>query len=613
MAFVVATGCLLHAEISLAQPTGRTDSSLATLGQVLFFDTTLSNPSGQACASCHSAATGFRFPDSTVNQNFGVARGVIPDRFTNRAVPTIAYAAFVPDGPPFAHGLAGRQSVRGEAAFFGGLFLDGRAINLEDQARFPFLNPNEMNNLVNNMPSPALVVQELMNSPNADLFREVFGEDIFTHPTDEVYQDIATAIGAYERTPQVSPFTSKYDAYLIGMATLTPEEFDGLCLMTGSATGIPGGPPHRKDAQCIACHGIPSFPTDGPFLFTDFSYANIGVPKNANNPFYTMTDPKTNPVGYNPLGANFIDLGLGDFLYPLNDLPPGNMGPGSSGDGDFLGINGTFRVPTLRNIDKRPSPDFVKAYMHNGGFKSLKDIVHFYNTRNLTTEPGEVINFYDEDPYANLIGQPLWPPPEISSPDSIENPDGASSEDGGQVGNLGLTDEEEDHIVAFLKTLSDGTFENEPVVFSSGPANAVTCPGGTAVFHVNVSGTPTFFYQWYRGTDYLADGGSITGSQTATLTIHPAGPGDVSSEYHCEVRNVLGPVTSPSASLILVAAGSGDGTGDGQLDGRDIRGFVQSLLSGVPGIDSCVYDMNSNGSVGIEDVGLFTSALLGSP
>jgi cytochrome c peroxidase len=42
-----------------------------------------------------------------------------------------------------------------------------------------------------------------------------------------------------------------------------------------------------------------------------------------------------------------------------------------------------FQVPTLRNVDKRPYPTFVKAYAHDGYFKSLKSIVHFYNTRDV--------------------------------------------------------------------------------------------------------------------------------------------------------------------------------------------------------------------------------------
>src|SRR5262249_30551888 len=162
------------------------------------------------------------------------------------------------------------------------------------------------------------------------------------------------------------------------------------------------------------------------------------VPRNAANPFYGQTDAASNPVGYNPLGAGFVDLGLGGFLYPLRGLPPGNRGPGSNGAGDFLEINGAFKTPTLRNVDKRPSPELVKPYMHNGVFRSLKEVVHFYNTRNLTTDPDEVIDFELADPYASLRGTPLWPRPEYAPPSSLVNPSGEP----GAIGNLGLTDEE---------------------------------------------------------------------------------------------------------------------------------------------------------------------------
>lgn len=422
-------------------------SKESILGRKLFFDTTLSNPPGQSCASCHAPEAGFRFPDSNINEQYGVATGAISTRFGSRAVPTISYAAYAIAGPPHA--------IPAEAVFVGGLFWDGHANDLADQARFPFLNPNEMNNLVHNVGAPELVVQAVQKGPSAALFQQVYGEDIFSHPTEEVYADITAAIAAFERTREVSPFASKFDAYVAGQATLTPAEMDGLRLVTGTWNGHPVGPPYRKFAQCVLCHGITDFPAQGPMLWTDFCYANIGVPRNPNNPYYIQTDPNENPVGYNPLGYDFVDLGLGDVLYPLAGLPSGNMGEGSSGDGDFLAINGAFKAPTLRNVDKRPSDDFVKSYMHNGVFKNLKDVVHFYNARNLTTAPGEVIDFTRADPYAGLIGTPLFAPPEVASPVSLNNPDGLTAVDGGQVGNLGLTDEEEDHIVAFLKTLTD--------------------------------------------------------------------------------------------------------------------------------------------------------------
>jgi cytochrome c peroxidase len=423
---------------------------LATLGRNLFFDTTLSTPVGQSCGSCHAPEAGFTFPISHINRIFGTPFGAIPTRFGPRNVPTIGYAAFVPPGP--------HTQGDGVATFVAGLFWDGHASTLEDQARLPFLHPNEMNNLVHNVGSPALVVDKLRSGPNADLFRRVFGQNVFSESTDDVYSHLVDAIAAYERSPEVSPFSSKFDAFIAGRATLTPNELDGFRLVTGTMDGRSTGQPYHKFAQCTACHVIPDDLSEGPFLWTGFSYANLGVPKNPLNPFYSQTNAATNPVGYNPLGRDFIDLGLGDFIYPLNGLPPGNMGPGSDGNGDFLAVNGTFRTQSFRNTDKRPHPGFVKAYMHNGAFKSLKQVVHFYNTRNLTTYPGEIIDFTQPDPYAHLRGSPLWPRPEFPSPDSMENPSGIPASAGGQIGNLGLTDQEEDHIVDFLKTLTDGFF-----------------------------------------------------------------------------------------------------------------------------------------------------------
>jgi cytochrome c peroxidase len=136
-----------------------------------------------------------------------------------------------------------------------------------------------------------------------------------------------------------------------------------------------------------------------PPLFTDFTFDNLGVPKNLENPVYV----------YEP---GFIDSGLGGFLATRADyssMAAANMGK--------------HKVPTLRNVDKRPSDGFIKAYMHNGVFKSLKEVVHFYNTR----DDGS------------------WRAPEVSA--NINTT---------EVGNLGLTDAEENAIVAFLKTLSDG-------------------------------------------------------------------------------------------------------------------------------------------------------------
>jgi cytochrome c peroxidase len=202
-----------------------------TLGRILFHDTALSKPRGMACATCHAAGAGFTYPESDVNLALGCVEGIVKGRFGNRKPPTISYAALLPQGPPtYDPDLT---------AFAGGLFWDGRAADLVEQAQQPFLNPNEMNNLVHNLADPAEVVSAV-EAGHKKLFERVFGKDVFSHPTNEVYVDIAEAIAAFEASDQVSPFTSKYDAYVAGRAKFTRAEHNGLILFTGSTTGRPG-------------------------------------------------------------------------------------------------------------------------------------------------------------------------------------------------------------------------------------------------------------------------------------------------------------------------------------------------------------------------------------
>ena len=416
-------------------------ATLAQLGKQIFFDRSLSNPAGTACASCHAPATGFTFPSSNTNAQIGTAPGAAPGRFGNRKPSTISYASFSPKGPTFNPALK---------VYFGGQFWDGRAPDLVAQVPGPLFNVNEMNNVLHNLPAPELVVQNIAKGGYATLFKQVFGANVFALPPAQVIPLVAQAVATWETTAEVSSFSSKYDMARNGQAQLNASELNGLRLVTGSTTGRPGGPPF-KNAQCGICHGIPADPRTGPDLWTFFGFANIGVPRNPRNPFYIQTNAATNPLGFNAQGANFVDYGLGGVLYPAQQLPAGNTGVGSNGLGDFLAINGLFKTPTLRNVDKRPSPAFVKAYFHNGGFKSLEQVVRFYNTRNLTSKAGEVIDFTLANPYAGLVGQPIWPPPEVLPALTLQNPTGQA----GKIGNLGLTLQEEADIVAFLRTLTD--------------------------------------------------------------------------------------------------------------------------------------------------------------
>jgi cytochrome c peroxidase len=372
--------------LGLAGASAQTLTPVEQLGKALFFDTNLSTPPGQSCAACHAPSAGFTGPDSAINAGQAVYPGAVHVRAGNRKPPSAAYGG---ESPIF-------HLDETEGLWLGGMFWDGRATGwtlgdpLAEQAMGPFLNPLEQN-----VPRMRLVIISVSKSSYAPLFEQVWGAGSLDFKKDiaGTYERIARSIAAYERSAEVNPFTSKYDYYLKGQAILTPQEANGLALFEGKG-------------MCAACHISTPGPAGEPPLFTDFSYDNLGVPKNPLNPFYSATR------NFNPDGANWIDPGLGGFL----------KGAGYP-EAVYMAEWGKHKVPTLRNVDKRPSPEFVKAFGHNGFFKSLEEITHFYNTRDV--EP--------------------WPAPEVS--DNI-NTD--------ELGNLGLTAQEEADIVAFMKTLTDG-------------------------------------------------------------------------------------------------------------------------------------------------------------
>jgi cytochrome c peroxidase len=369
---------------SSAQPTLTPEEEL---GKMLFFDSNLSTPPGQACAVCHAPEVGFTGPDSAINAAGSVYPGAVHTRFGNRKPPNSSYGG---ESPVLFY-----DDI--DEVWIGGMFWDGRATGwtlgdpLAEQAQGPFLNPLEQNN-----PNPKSVCLKVRASSYSMLFEDVWGPGSLDCVRDVAgtYEKIARSIAAYEKSEEANPFTSKYDAFLAGQATLTQEETWGLELFEGKA-------------MCSACHLSDPGPNGEPPLFTDFTYDNLGVPKNPANPFYGM------PRKWNPDGANWVDYGLGGFL----------MSAGFDED-VYEPELGKHKVPTLRNVDLRPYAGFVKAYGHNGYFQSLEEITHFYNTRDV---------------------DPMWPDPEVSM---------NVNED--ELGNLGLTLEEEAAIVAFMKTLSDG-------------------------------------------------------------------------------------------------------------------------------------------------------------
>ncbi len=367
------------------------------LGKLLFFDNDLSFNNNQACAACHGPEVGYTGPVESINLDGGVYEGSIAGSFGNRKPPTAAYAG---DSPALHYDAEA-------GGWVGGMFWDGRATGwtmgdpLAEQAKGPFLNPMEQA-----IPDVQTLCEKVANSSYADLFVEVWGSLSCADETAAgvAYNDIAMSIAAYERSQEVSSFTSRFDGFwdkakMEGMdvtqiSMVNWEKYKSLGLNNDQLRGLAI---FNTEAQCSACHTLDEG-TAGYPLFTDFTYDNLGLPKNPENPA-TIADP------------SWADPGLGGFL----------MNTAEYASVSSMEI-GKFKVPTLRNIDLRPSTPLVKAYGHNGYFKSLEEIIHFYNTRDV---------------------QP-WPAPEVS--DNMNTT---------EIGNLRLNKPQERWIVEFLKTLSD--------------------------------------------------------------------------------------------------------------------------------------------------------------
>jgi cytochrome c peroxidase len=430
---------------------------IQSLGKQIIFDNTLSDPPGYSCFQCHSpTAGGTSGLSSVVNLGAGPQPGVVPGRSGPRRPLGYPYAAFSPVGPFFDAEFA--------MAWVGGNFWDGRVPDLSTQAQQPFINPDEMNNTPTGPFPPvfggfsALVVSKVQAKYSAQ-FMAIYGTDVFTTNTpQQLYTLICQTEAAYEASGEVNQFSSKYDASKFGVPpwnlyTLTASEERGRKLYFGI------GP---KNAHCAECHSSSAFPpvlaqTDGKDTFTMYCYANIGVPKNFSNPFYQETDCVSNPNGCNALGTAFVDPGLAG---NPNPAPDGTVFNTSGPNSPFLGL---FVAPTTRNVDVRPTPNFVKAYFHNGWAKSLQTVVHFYNKRNIAVNAAGVEVVFDltVGPPTGFI--PLFSPPEVLT--NVNNPAGMQSNTPGtaQVGNLGLSATQEQDLVNFLKILGDGFTAPNPV------------------------------------------------------------------------------------------------------------------------------------------------------
>jgi cytochrome c peroxidase len=450
-------------ETSLLQEVAQATSldqyhQITLLGKTEIYDVNLSPLLNIACATCHASYTGFRGSTSIFNATTAAQAGGIPITNATPPGPNIRYGPRNPQTYAYAPFAPILHYNATQGSFYGGNFWDMRATGVRltnpaaEQAQGPPVNPVEMGNI-----DSACVVWKASQRPYATLIETIWGAQSFAiswppnvatvcatpgpppandplpvhlstvdrGQSNATYDHMTMAMATYESSPDVSAFSSKFDAYLAGNAILTGTELNGYELFNGKA-------------RCNQCHLSGTavgtlnsqMAADVAPLFTDFTANNTGLPKNLALPYYCEDKPDQFGYTANPMGFAFVDLGVGAMLSGPNNPNPlqwKQLAPL---------FNGTFQTATLRNVDKRPTPTFVKEYMHNGYLKSLKEVVHFYNTsqalpRCAQGSPGEKVS--------------CWPAPEY--PATLNTT---------QLGNLGLTSAEEDEIVAFLQTLTDG-------------------------------------------------------------------------------------------------------------------------------------------------------------
>jgi cytochrome c peroxidase len=498
---------------------GTGTEAIETLGELMNYDKTMSPENNEACASCHMPYVAFSGPIPSVNLTMIAYPGTAHFRAGKRTAQRYTYSPFFP--------VLQFNAVQG--AFFGGNFWDSRATGYllrnpdAEQAQHPPVDTQEMGN-----PDTACIVFKLSKAKYRTLFETVWGkgsldinfprnvEEICETPggaavfgtnttpvrlspedrqrANEAYNHWGQALDAYEQSVQVSAFSSKFDSFLspqAGAYQLTADEQAGYDLFRGKA-------------NCNSCHldGRSTAPTPPPPqgsapngqdtgaaalvepLFTCFGSANLGLPLNPRDAIYYQNKP--DPFGFtpNPAGFAFRDLGLGSFLRGVAAPNPNSTWT------QFAPItDGLMQTSTARNVamtpkqcptteagqvdsSGKPIPYFQKEFFHNGYIKSLKQLVHFYNTRdkfrfNVTS---------GHCPPGTTEKVDCWPEPEVQNNKDMT------------IGMLNLSDHEEDLIVIFLQTLTDGFTRPYP---NSDTFTGTCMTGGSASTQGNQSLIPT--------------------------------------------------------------------------------------------------------------------------
>lgn len=377
-----ALACIVVAAAALSGCGGSKDTSLsaeAQLGERAFNESLLSASGRQSCATCHAADAAHGAPNALAVQPGGA--GLETEGL--RASQPLRYLA---TNTAFHFDAEGTPT--------GGFFWDGRADSLAMQAGIPLLGPREMANA-----DKASVVAKIMRTAWAEDFKAVYGRDVFSD-ADRAFDKLGQALQRFQlEDAAFHAYTSKYDQVLRGKATLSDAQERGLALFNDPAKG-----------NCAACHPSDKGADGSHPLFTDFTYDNLGVPRNPQ--IRANADPA------------YFDLGLcgRPELRTREDLC------------------GAFKVPSLRNVAVRP------VFFHNGRFGSLKDALTFYVQRDTAPE-----KWYPRKADGSIDKFDDLPPQWRSNVNTTEAPYDRQPGDA-----PALTDAEIDDVIEFLRTLTDG-------------------------------------------------------------------------------------------------------------------------------------------------------------
>ena len=462
--------------------------AVQTLGKLLNFDENMSPFQNRACAFCHMPYAGFSGPIPSVNLTMVAYPGSFQFRAGKRTAQRYTYSPRYPV----------LELYPDQNLLFGGNFWDGRSTGYllqsadAEQAQHPPVDTQE-----HALPDTACIAFRLESAVYKSFFEKIWGDilDIkFPHNTEDicetpggakafgtdvtpiklspedrakansVYDHWGQSISFFEDSPQVSPFTSKVDANINGLYTYTPDELAGAILFAGKG-------------NCNSCHidgqrtlltpgqtDTGTYATNARPLFTCFGYSNLGLPLNPRDAFFYQTTPDFFGFTANPYGFGYRDLGLGTFLRSGFGSAPN---PNSTWTPLAPRMDGRQQVSTVRNVamtppqcptTEAPGPYFQKEFFHNGYIKSLKQLVHFYNTRDVFPFPVTS----GHCPAGTTEKVDCWPMPEV--PNNVDM----------TVGKLGLTDQEENQLVIIMQGLNDGFDPSNPSVSTYPDINTFT-------------------------------------------------------------------------------------------------------------------------------------------